>query len=131
MLIQCRTDFLISHSRILLSLLLTVHLPSLISQKAKCFGGIDVYHSSSRCFFDQPGVDTASKRLAPDSSDSRTRSRLVPCRGSVFNRALRIRGPETKDSHEIGTRFTPAKILSRSCVCPLSSSTRTSLRLST
>src|SRR5579864_5614842 len=48
MLIQCRTDLLISHSRILLLLLLIVHLEPSIWQEAKCFSGIGVYDSSSR-----------------------------------------------------------------------------------
>src|SRR5579863_4766055 len=48
MLIECRTDLLISHSRILLLLLLAVHLEPPNVTEAKCSSGIRVYDSSSR-----------------------------------------------------------------------------------
>src|ERR1700674_2436746 len=62
MLIQCRADLLISHSRILLLLLSIVHLETSILREAKCFSGIGVYHSSSR----------ADSSITPESTPRRS-----------------------------------------------------------
>jgi hypothetical protein len=84
------------------------------------------YHSTS--------LPACHRRRICNSHQPLTLIHLPRCRRSLPSLAVRCSpnaAPQQRLGHEIGTRFTPAKILSRNCVCPLSSSIRTSLRFST